>query len=221
MARVRRTVEEKPAAAPMSYEEAKARSADREAEIKRQQDAALAAVSAPVAVEKIVEGISDGIASVFDGVVGRKREAIPFENLPTMSPPAICGVCLREQRVSPGGPICANGHGGAPSEYSRDVDPRDVDSHASDERYEADVAASGGDAGETVTVGKGPEKYGRRGTFSSYDVAACSSTTVIRPGESRLGAMRRLRAELEIYMAEERVRARDQFLQHDEVAYQK
>jgi hypothetical protein len=75
------------------------------------------------------------------------------------------------------------------------------------------IAAFGGeDVGEEITATSGEEMYGKQGSFSSYRVGPLSLKTTVRPGETKLDAYRRLRADLAMMMAEERVAKRDEFV---------
>lgn len=71
-----------------------------------------------------------------------------------------------------------------------------------------------GDEGEEVTCTKGEEMYGKPGQFSTYRVGPFSGTTRVRPGETRSAARRRLMDELNAFADEERERAKKAFLSH-------
>ncbi len=92
-------------------------------------------------------------------------------------------------------------------------------SNVSDAAAARPSAAS--DVGEAVEATKPEEVYGLKGTFSSYRVGPFSSTSQVREGETRASALKRLLGELEEVAKAERVVARDAFLSHFEVAFQK
>lgn len=89
------------------------------------------------------------------------------------------------------------------------------------------VGAGGGDEacpqdmGEPVRATYPEEVYGLKGTFSSYRVGPFSSETTVRPGEGRVDAFARLMRDLHEVAKAERVKARDAFLDHLNVAFTK
>lgn len=70
------------------------------------------------------------------------------------------------------------------------------------------------DEGDEVSCTKGEEMYGKPGQFSTYRVGPFSGTTKVRAGETRAQARRRLMDELNAFADEERERAKKAFLAH-------
>lgn len=65
------------------------------------------------------------------------------------------------------------------------------------------------------------EAYGKPGSFSSYRVGPFRAKGHVMPGETLPQAFERVMADLAVVAAKERIRARDAFLAHFEVAFTK
>lgn len=71
-----------------------------------------------------------------------------------------------------------------------------------------------GDEGDEVTCTKGEEMYGKPGQFSTYRVGPFTETTRVRPGETREQARKRLMDSLHAFFDAEREIAKKKFLAH-------
>ncbi len=76
------------------------------------------------------------------------------------------------------------------------------------------------DRDDLVEVTLGEEMYGKPGSFSSYRVGPFRAQGKVRPGETRVEAMKRLSGDLETVMALARDKARTEFCKHFAVAFE-
>ena len=219
MARRRVETEEKPSAAertvPMFQEPGQATSAppppagaplgtltpeQREQDIKKVQDDAIARATARKDLEKRAE--SDETGSITQKELDDERDAI-----------------VNEPPLAPSGALGAGFFGTAPSPATSEAiaEKRNLDNlpaHASTRFTPPSGPSQLGDEGDEVTCTKGEEMYGKPGQFSTYRVGPFTETTRVRPGETREQARKRLMDSLHAFFDAEREIAKKKFLAH-------
>lgn len=216
MARRRVETEEKPSAAertiPMFQEPGQATSAppptagaplgtltpaEREQEIKKIQDDAIARANARKDLEKSVQSDEEYQKELDD-----ERDAI-----------------VNEPPLAMSGALGAGFFGSAPSHATSEAiaEKRNLDNlpaHASTRFTPPSGPSQLGDEGDEVTCTKGEEMYGKPGQFSTYRVGPFTETTRVRPGETREQARKRLMDSLHAFFDAEREIAKKKFLAH-------
>lgn len=186
------------------------------AEIKKVQDDAVSRAIAKRDLEKRAESDETGAVSAkelqeYQKDLADEREAIQAEGNPVAD-------LLKGTQESLGkGFFGTSAEPPSPVVKEAIAEKRAVDNlpaHASTRFTPPTGPATLGEEGLEVHYTKGEEMYGKPGQFSTYRVGPFSSSTTVRPGETRVDALRRLSKEMNEFFDEERERAKQAFLSH-------